>query len=169
MQEEKKTTKNPVWSFFSSVRLTIALLIIIALAAIIGTVIPQQDTAKEAIQNLPPALAGFLKILQLYDLYHSAMVSPAHGLLTVNLVVCSMNRLPSSLRLYRRKPDPDRPGLYEDLPPEQVLAVEGSTAEEAARMERSWKRPSEPWSEEYRTDLLSSGASGAPGPIWVST
>ena len=71
LQEEKKTTKNPVWSFFSSVRLTIALLIIIALAAIIGTVIPQQDMAKEAFQNLPPALAGFLKILQLYDLYHS--------------------------------------------------------------------------------------------------
>ena len=66
------------------------------------------------------------------------------GLLTVNLVVCSMNRLPSSLRLYRRKPELERPGLYEDLPPEQVLAVKGSTLRKRPGWQRSWKRRSEP-------------------------
>jgi len=135
LQEEIKATKNPVWSFFSSVRLTIALLIIIALAAIVGTVIPQQDTAKDAFQNLPPALAGFLKILQLYDLYHSTWFILLMGLLTVNLVVCSMNRLPSSLRLYRRKPDPARPSLYEELSPDRVLVAEGGTEGETEKME----------------------------------
>jgi cytochrome c biogenesis protein len=136
LQEEKKPTKNPVWSFFSSVRLTIALLIIIALAAIIGTVIPQQDMASEAIQKLPPALAGLLKILQLYDLYHSTWFLLLMALLTVNLVVCSMNRLPSSLRLYRRTPDPARPSLYEDLSPDRVLVAEGGAEGETEKMER---------------------------------
>ncbi len=110
MQEEKKPTKNPVWSFFSSVRLTILLLIIIAVAAIAGTVIPQQEMAREAVQKLPPALAGVLKFLQLYDLYHSTWFLLLMVLLTVNLVVCSLNRLPSSIRLYRRKPDPTASG-----------------------------------------------------------
>ena len=136
LQEEKKPSKNPVWSFFSSVRLTLFLLLLIALAAIVGTVIPQQDAAGEAVQKLPPALAGVLKVLQLHDLYRSPWFLLLMALLTVNLVVCSLNRLPASLRLYRRKPEPDRPGLYEDLPPGQVLAAEGTVEDEAARMEQ---------------------------------
>ncbi|HEX7539114.1 MAG TPA: cytochrome c biogenesis protein ResB [Syntrophales bacterium] len=136
MQEKTNPSKNPVWSFFSSVRLTLFLLIVIALAAILGTVIPQQDAAQGAFEKLPPALAGFLRFLQLYDLYHSPWFLLLMGLLTVNLVVCSLNRLPVSLRLYRMQPEPDRPGLYEDLPPERVLVAGGSAEEEAARMEQ---------------------------------
>ncbi len=140
MQEEKKNSKNPVWSFFSSVRLTIALLIIIALAAVIGTVVPQQEAASERLMKLPPALAGIVKALQVTDLYHSPWFLILMGLLTVNLVVCSLNRLPVSLRLYRRKPEPDRAGLYEDLSPERVFATEGSTEDAAARMEQVLKK-----------------------------
>jgi cytochrome c biogenesis protein len=136
LQEKAKLSKNPVWSFFSSVRLTLFLLIIIALAAIFGTVIPQQDAARGAFEKLPPALAGVLRFLQLYDLYHSTWFLLLMGLLTVNLVVCSLNRLPSSLRLYRRKPELDRPGLYEDLSPERILVAEGNPKDEAVKMER---------------------------------
>ena len=139
MQEKTSSSKNPVWSFFSSVRLTLFLLILIALAAIVGTVIPQQD-AGEAVQKLPPALAGILKVLQLNDLYRSPWFLLLMALLTVNLVVCSLNRLPASLRLYRRQPEPDRPGLYEDLPPAQVLAAEGTVEDEAARLEQVLKK-----------------------------
>ena len=140
MQEKTSPSKNPVWSFFSSVRLTLFLLILIALAAIVGTVIPQQDAAGEAIQKLPPALAGVLKALQFNDLYRSPWFLLLMALLTVNLVVCSLNRLPASLRLYRRQPEPDRPGLYEDLPPAQVLAAEGTVEDEAARLEQVLKK-----------------------------
>jgi cytochrome c biogenesis protein len=140
LQEKTNPSKNPVWSFFSSVRLTLFLLILIALAAILGTVIPQQDAAKDAVQKLPPALAGALNVLQLHDLYRSPWFLLLMGLLTVNLVVCSLNRLPASLRLYRRQPEPDRPGLYEELPPERVLVAEGTVEDEAARMEHILKK-----------------------------
>jgi cytochrome c biogenesis protein len=135
LQEQKNTKKNPVWSFFSSVRLTIALLIIIALAAVIGTVIPQQEAAQEALEKAPPAMAGLLKALQLYDLYHSPWFLLLMGLLTVNLVVCSLNRLPVSLRLYRMRPEPDRSALYDELPPGRVLTTAGGPEEEASRVE----------------------------------
>jgi cytochrome c biogenesis protein len=140
LQEEKKNSKNPVWSFFSSVRLTIALLIIIALAAVIGTVVPQQEAASESLQKLPPALAGIVKALQVTDLYRSPWFLLLMGLLTANLVVCSLNRLPVSLRLYRRRPESDRPGLYEELPPDRILAAEGSVEDEAARMEQALRK-----------------------------
>lgn len=140
MQEQKSPKKNPVWSFFSSVRLTLVLLIIIALAAVVGTVIPQQEAANESLQKLPPALAGIVRALQVTDLYRSPWFLLLMGLLTANLVVCSLNRLPVSLRLYRRKPEPDRAGLYEDLPPERVFAAQGSVEDAAARMEQVLKK-----------------------------
>jgi cytochrome c biogenesis protein len=99
-------------------------------------VIPQQDSAQGAFEKLPPALAGVLRFLQLYDLYHSTWFLLLMGLLTVNLVVCSLNRLPSTLRLYRKKPELDRPGLYEDLSPERILLSEGSPEDETVKIER---------------------------------
>ena len=61
------------------------------------------------------------------------------GLLTVNLVVCSLNRLPVSLRLYRMRPEPDRPGLYDELPPDvherYRAALMAWSAEQSARRE----------------------------------
>jgi cytochrome c biogenesis protein len=60
LQDKTNPAKNPVWSFFSSVRLTLFLLILIALAAVIGTVVPQQDASGDAFQKLPPAMAGIL-------------------------------------------------------------------------------------------------------------
>lgn len=135
LQEKTNPSKNSVWSFFSSVRLTLFLLIIIALAAIVGTVVPQQEAAPEAFQKYPPALAGILRALQFYDLYHSPWFLLLMGLLTVNLIVCSLNRLPVSLRLYRMHPEPDRPGLYDDLRSDRVLEATGNPEQEAARME----------------------------------
>jgi cytochrome c biogenesis protein len=140
LQEQDSPKKNPVWSFFSSVRLTLALLILIALSAVVGTVIPQQEASQEALQKLPPTLAVVLKTLQITDLYHSPWFLFLMAMITVNLVVCSLNRLPVSLRLYRRKPDPDRSGLYEELPPERVIVVGESAEDAAARMETVLKR-----------------------------
>ena len=137
---KKNPKKNPVWSFFSSVRLTIALLILIALAAVVGTVVPQQEAAGESLQRLPPVLAGIVRALQVTDLYRSPWFLLLMALLTVNLVVCSLNRLPVSLRRCRSSPEPDRPGLYEDLPPDRVLEAEGSVEDEAGRMERALQK-----------------------------
>ena len=169
MQEKTIATKNPVWSFFSSVRLTLFLLIIIALAAIVGTIVPQQDAAGDAFQKLPPAMTGILKTLQITDLYHSPWFLLLMALLTANLVVCSLNRLPSSLRLYRRKPEPDRPGLYEGLLPDRILVAEGSIEDETLKMERVLGNPSAWQSAKKPMRLLISGATGVPGLILACT
>jgi hypothetical protein len=51
--------KNPFWSFFASVYLTITLLVGTVILAIVGTFIPQQDGAREFSQGIPPGLASF--------------------------------------------------------------------------------------------------------------
>jgi cytochrome c biogenesis protein len=105
--------KSLIWSFFSSVRLTIFLLIIIAVLSVIGTIIPQQESAQEFIQSLSPGTAGLLSHLQLFDIYHSVTFFILMALLSVNLVVCSWNRFPSSLKQFKKSPQPVPEGLFD--------------------------------------------------------
>ena len=49
--------KHSFRSFFSSVRLTIGLLILIALISVAGTLIPQQENAHEFMSRLTPQVA----------------------------------------------------------------------------------------------------------------
>jgi cytochrome c biogenesis protein len=102
--------KNAIWSFFASVRLTVVLLIVIAVSSILGTLIPQQEEAQRIMRELPPALVSILQSLQLFDMYHSVWFLLLMLLLAVNLIVCSLNRFPRTWRLFRsaRSGEPSR-------------------------------------------------------------
>ena len=95
--------QSRVWSFFSSVRLTIALLAVIVIISIVGTVVPQRDAAAALALQIPPGLFSFLQAMQIFDLYHSFWFFLLTGLLSVNLIVCSINRFPQAWRHYRAK------------------------------------------------------------------
>ena len=102
--------KNAIWSFFASVRLTVVLLIVIAVTSIMGTLIPQQEEAQRIMRDLPPALVSTLQSLQLFDMYHSVWFLLLMLLLAVNLIVWSLNRFPRTWRLFQsaRSGEPSR-------------------------------------------------------------
>lgn len=116
---------NPIWNFFSSVRLTIVLLIILAVVSIFGTLLPQQEGAIEYIRRLNPETVSLLNSLQLFDMYHSIWFRLLTFLLALNLIICSINRFPKTWRLFRHDPRPNRSGPFKGLPPERVFAVKG--------------------------------------------
>ena len=122
---DKQNNSNPIWRFFSSVKLTIILLILLALASIIGTLIPQmpQRESIEFARSLSPGVFRFLNALDLFDMYHAIWFRFLIGCLGLNLVICSMNRFPGTWRLFRSLPRPDRSMPFEDLPPEQAFVV----------------------------------------------
>jgi cytochrome c biogenesis protein len=97
-------TKQPsgVWSFFSSVKLTIVLLTCIAVVSIAGTLVPQREASLAFVQGLPPGLVSFLRTVQVFDLYHSLWFYLLMGLLALNLVVCSLNRFPDAVRRWKK-------------------------------------------------------------------
>jgi len=138
--------KKAVLSFLSSLKLTISLLIIIAVASILGTVIPQQYDGGESFSHLSPGLVEALKSLQLFDMYHSAWFIILMGLLSLNLTVCSLNRFPGSWKLFRKIPSPDRDKPFENLSPDRVISIEKSPNEVIERVEnllhRRYKRVS---------------------------
>jgi len=116
--------KKTFLSFLSSLKLTIILLIIIAVASIFGTIIPQQYEGGESFRHLSPGLVKVFNSLQLFDMYHSVWFIILMGLLSLNLIVCSLNRLPASWKLFSNIPSPDRRKPFENLPPENIILIE---------------------------------------------
>jgi cytochrome c biogenesis protein len=104
MKESKDTVKvkesgflSIVYDLFRSLKLTISLLILLAILSIIGTVIIQNATRTEYIQRYGIGLYEVLNFFNLFDMYHSWWFSAILLLLVINLITCSVHRLPGIL------------------------------------------------------------------------
>jgi len=90
-------TINRVWKFFTSVKLTVVLLLSLAVTSIIGTVIPQSGTASEYFHKygeLRYKILSFLdSIFDIFDMYHSWWFQLLLLLLTINIIICSIDRM----------------------------------------------------------------------------
>ena len=136
--------KNTLWSFFSSVKLAIALLIIIAIVSILGTIIPQQEPAGAFVSSLSPGMVSVFDKLQLFDIFHSIWFLSLLFLLSVNLIVCSLNRLPASWKRFRTISAPDERDIFRDLHANQVILteekLEGETERIGSLLKKRFKR-----------------------------
>jgi cytochrome c biogenesis protein len=91
------TNKNgfayQVWDFFCSLKLTIFLLIGLALTSIIGTIV-MQGPSREYLATLSETKIRLYSALGFFDMYHSWWFILLLYLLTLNLICCSIKRLP---------------------------------------------------------------------------
>ncbi len=78
--------------FFTSIRLAIVLFIILAIASVLGTLIPQQRSLEEYAARYGQ-LSGLLIRFQLTQLYHSLWYLALLGLFALNIIVCTLTRL----------------------------------------------------------------------------
>ena len=86
-------TMNAIWKFFTSLRLTVALLLTLAITSVIGTLLPQNedpDAYRKAFGEMGYKLLSFL---DLFDMYHSWWFQLLLLLLVFNIVACSIHRL----------------------------------------------------------------------------
>ena len=106
------------WRQLTSMRTALVLLLLLALGAIPGSVIPQQgvDALKtQDWQTAHPHLTPIYDRLGLFSVYHSAWFAAIYLLLMVSLVGCIIPRLGVYWRAYRRPP-PDAPRNLTRLP-----------------------------------------------------
>ena len=75
---------DSVWKFFASVRLTIVLLLTLAITSIIGTLIPQNEAPQAYLEAFGPSLYRFFDLLGFLDLYHSWWYQALMLLLALN-------------------------------------------------------------------------------------
>jgi cytochrome c biogenesis protein len=88
-----------IWNFFTSVKLTIVLLLSLAVTSIIGTLIPQNEDPQSYFQAFGGVLYQLFNLLDLFDMYHSWWFQLLIVLLTANIIVCSIDRISSNRRI----------------------------------------------------------------------
>ena len=90
---------NTIWNFFISVRLTIVLLLSLAITSIVGTVIPQNERPADYIQAFGEFGYQFFERLGILDMYQSWWFRSLLLMLTLNVVICSVDRLSKTWRV----------------------------------------------------------------------
>ncbi len=102
MNKEKNFT-DELWDFFCSLKLAIITLILLATTSIIGTVIEQNKSPQEYMQNYGMSESTYkaLDTLQFFDMYHSYWFLSLMGIFAVNLICCSIKRLPRIIKIVR--------------------------------------------------------------------
>jgi cytochrome c biogenesis protein len=96
-----KIAKNVIWRFFASVKLALITLIILAAASIIGTLIKQGQESSYYVQEYGPSLARLFEILDIPKMYSSWWFFSLLSLFAINLVVCSIERLPGAWHMVK--------------------------------------------------------------------
>jgi len=91
--------KNSVWRFFASVKLALIVLIVLASTSIIGTLIKQGQEPSYYVQEFGTNVARFLEVMGISNMYSSWWFIALLCLFAVNLVVCSIERLPRAWNL----------------------------------------------------------------------
>jgi len=83
-----------VWDLFCSLKLTLFLLISLALTSIIGTVLPQGMLPPEYVAQISPTKLQIYAKLGFFDMYHSWWFITLLYVFSLNLISCSIKRLP---------------------------------------------------------------------------
>ncbi len=121
LKDMNNTKKNNIWDLLCSVKLTIFLLVLLAATSIIGTIIPQEGADGQFIQKLGPVMAKLVIKLELFDMYHSFWFRLIIFFLSINLIACTLNKFPSTLKVYRKLPSPDRENIFSDVSPDRII------------------------------------------------
>lgn len=99
---KRDSKDNPLWQFLTSIKLAVTLLITLAITSIAGTVIPQGEPLQNYLEHYGPTMFRVIKTLHLYDTYHSWWYLSLLGLFSINLISCTLKRLPFTLKLYKK-------------------------------------------------------------------
>lgn len=116
--------KNSFVSLFASVQLALFLLFLLAATSIVGTLIPQNNTLAFYIERYGQKTAQFFQLLDIPDMYNSWWFLGLLGLFAVNLIVCSLDRIPQVFRILRRDGLSMTPEQLQRLPLKSEVSLE---------------------------------------------
>jgi cytochrome c biogenesis protein len=125
---KEKSFTDQLWDLFCSLKLAISILILLATTSIIGTVIEQNKTPQEYMQNYGMSESTYkaLDALQFFDMYHSYWFLSLMGLFAVNLICCSIKRLPRIIKIVREPVFVADDGLFRTFSNKGEVVAEGT-------------------------------------------
>lgn len=87
-----KRAGRKIWLFFNSLKLTLAVMLTLAFAAGVGTVIQQGLQPSEYVNSYGLKWAKIIFYTSVNDLYHAWWFTAMLGLLCLNIIVCTLDR-----------------------------------------------------------------------------
>ena len=132
------------WTQLTSMRTALLLLLLLAVAAVPGSLVPQRRAGPEAVDRWiedNPVWGPVLDRAQFFDVYSSAWFSAIYLLLFISLVGCVLPRAVKHARALRQPPA-RTPRNLGRLPESGVVVLEdgGPAPEEAVRQAQGWLR-----------------------------
>jgi cytochrome c biogenesis protein len=130
------------WRQLTSMRTALVLLLLLALAAVPGSVIPQESVDSLGVtrwKEQHPDLTPVYERLDLFSVYDSAWFSAIYILLMVSLVGCFVPRIALYWRAQRAQP-PAAPRHLTRLPDHTTYTTDDKTLEHLARAREVLKR-----------------------------
>ncbi|NMM18125.1 MAG: cytochrome c biogenesis protein ResB [Cellulomonas sp.] len=146
------------WRQLSSMRVALLLLMLLAVAAVPGSVFPQRPQFPEKVAQYlldHPALGPLLDRVGMFDVYTSVWFSAIYLLLFISLVSCILPRTRSHLRALRAQP-PRTPRRFERFPA-LGSTVSGATPEAVVHAAASTLRGRYRRLPRFRTDVRDEG------------
>ncbi len=136
-----KTLGSKVWYFFNSLKLTLSVLISLAVISVLGTVVEQNQPVSAYAAKYGATWTKLIVYMRVYDMYHSWWFLLLLVMLTLNIVVCTFERFPPKWKsLLNHKKDKFDPRLIEKLSNGRAFTVESSVAEVRQRVDSVFKK-----------------------------
>ncbi len=124
-----KQNSNPIVDFFASVKLALFVLFVLASTSIIGTIIPQNEAPASYVEHYGETAAFIFHLLDIDTMYTSWWFLALLTLLSANLIVCTLKRLPHVWGIVvadNLKTTPDR---LAKMSPRRTFTFAGSQAD----------------------------------------
>ena len=122
--------------FFASVQLTVFVLLILAATSIIGTLIPQNQQPRDYLHAFGEFYYQLFAVLDFFDMYHSWWFQLLLMILTLNILVCSLDRLPGIWRMIFAPANPLRPSRFRNAPARAEFVRDHSPTDSHDRVQR---------------------------------
>ena len=123
-----QSVTDQLWDFFCSLKLAIFTLILLAATSIIGTVIEQNLAPQEYMQKYGMSESTYkvLDSLQFFNMYHSYWFLTLLGIFAVNLICCSIKRLPRIIKTVREPILVADDGLFRTFSNKEEIVAKGT-------------------------------------------
>ncbi len=131
MQNNKKGTVDKIWDFFASIKLAIFVFTAIGITSIVGTIIEQNAEPEKNIRLLSKMFGSsyasdiyrLVDAIGLNNMYHSWWFIALLFLFVSNLLICSLERLPSIIKILKEPQKPIEQENFEGLPIRHKLTM----------------------------------------------
>ena len=137
MSAKDRNSLTAFWDFFCSLKLTIVTLILLAMTSIIGTVVQQGRAPQDYLKEYSETTYRVLSTLKFTDMYHSWWFLGLLEIFALNLIACSIKRLPRVLKTVREPVLVPAESLYRTLSNTEEVVVKGQSVAQVAETSRA--------------------------------